>query len=225
MQTVFQAFGLNAPPTARSDRTCLSEAVTFPVVPDQVTFSGKRGATKTKGGSTLSLAVWQPPRKLVLPPGLQLKKDPMRYKDDILALWGDAFTDGSPEALEKLEGDFNAFIRKKCIFCILTNADDQAVAVGVVDPRINDYAEISDIVVAPSARRTGAGEAVTRYLINQSKAFFNLNQPGHRVTAVKLQVDRDNHAARSLYKKLGFYEIRCGKNKVFMCLDLERWNG
>jgi ribosomal-protein-alanine N-acetyltransferase len=67
------------------------------------------------------------------------------------------------------------------------------------------HAELSDLIVAPSARGLGIGRTI---LEQSSSALINLG-----IRTVELEVRESNAAARALYKKTGF--VRTGRRRNY----------
>lgn len=61
---------------------------------------------------------------------------------------------------------------------------------------VADEVHLLDVIVAPSARRRGHGRELVTALLEHARA--------RRARLVLLEVRKSNHAARSLYEKLGF---------------------
>lgn len=73
--------------------------------------------------------------------------------------------------------------------------DGQAVACGQIAME-GDLVGLYDIVTAPAARGQGWGRTLCTELLKQAQA--------HAAPHAYLQVEGDNHAARAVYRRLGF---------------------
>jgi putative acetyltransferase len=100
-------------------------------------------------------------------------------------------------------------------------AGDKLLSVGALKRLAPDHCEVKSMYTAESARRTGAGTALLRHLIQTAKSFG----------ATRLSLETGSWSyfapARSFYAHHGF--IHCApfgdyvadRNSVFMTLDLE----
>ena len=81
--------------------------------------------------------------------------------------------------------------------CILLAENDEAlVGCGMIQPLNDADAEIKRVYIAPSAQGKGAGEALTRALIDQTR------EDGYE--RILLDTTKTSTPARKLYEKLGF---------------------
>jgi ribosomal-protein-alanine acetyltransferase len=69
---------------------------------------------------------------------------------------------------------------------------------------VGDEAEILNIAVAPSCRRLGIARTLVEHVSSDARA--------RAATALHLEVERDNTAARKLYESLGFVESGLRRN-------------
>lgn len=87
--------------------------------------------------------------------------------------------------------------------CWLMKAPGDEPVAGCVISLVFDEAEILDIAVAPQWRRRGVAEALLQKLLAQLPP---------EIRRLLLEVRAGNHAARALYKKLGFTEDGLRRN-------------
>lgn len=82
---------------------------------------------------------------------------------------------------------------------VVAMSGEQILGINMLGARAG-YSWVTRLGVLPVKRRRGAGEGMTRYLLERS------HQLGH--TRAILEVIKDNVPAHTLFKKLGFYETR-----------------
>ncbi len=79
---------------------------------------------------------------------------------------------------------------------------DQLIVGYLIGWSVVDEIHIGNIAVHPKWRRKGIGEMMIQKLLTECKS----------CSLVQLEVRFSNRAARSLYRKLGFYEVGIRKN-------------
>ena len=122
------------------------------------------------------------------------------YREDLLALEGDVgqvarmlFTRAAWQKMLDSLPDLHARPRGSVL---LAEWDGEAVGCGMIHPLSSHDAEIKRVYVAPKARGTGLGEALTRELIQQSR------DDGFQ--RILLDTTKASVPAARLYEKLGF---------------------
>jgi len=90
---------------------------------------------------------------------------------------------------------FEQELRKPFGICLVAE-EDGAVVAYLIAWRVMDEVHIANLAVRPDRRRQGAAEALLRFLESRERS----------AAWMGLEVRKGNAAARSLYRKLGFFE-------------------
>ncbi|MBN1894933.1 ribosomal protein S18-alanine N-acetyltransferase [bacterium] len=109
--------------------------------------------------------------------------------DPVLAIEKQSFA--SPWTKEAFEQE----LRKPFGICLVAE-EEGAVLAYLVAWRVMDEVHIANLAVHPDRRRLGAAEALMRFLESRERSAVWMG----------LEVRKGNAAARSLYRKLGFFE-------------------
>lgn len=122
------------------------------------------------------------------------------YREDLIALEGDVgqaarrmFTKAAWQKMLDSLPELHARPRGSIL---LTECDGKTVGCGMIHPLNSKEAEIKRVYVAPQARGTGLGEALTRELIQQAR------DDGFQ--RILLDTTKASLPAARLYEKLGF---------------------
>lgn len=73
----------------------------------------------------------------------------------------------------------------------------------VIAKVITDHWEILQIVIHPDYQRQGLAARLLQFVINEARKM--------QIKKIQLEVRRSNHAAQSLYRRLGFAEVSIRK--------------
>ena len=132
------------------------------------------------------------------PGGIKIIRTTSRHAKAIHALEKECFSD--PWSIRSLKFEIT-HPQSVCLSAV----KEKKVLGHITMRHVLDEGHINNIAVAEHARRQGIGQRLIEALISQASALG--------ITSLTLEVRSKNHAAISLYEKLGF--VTCGHRKNY----------
>ena len=100
------------------------------------------------------------------------------------------------------DGEFDAFLQQTCYWLLIARIPRQTkrkISGFVLVKQVEDEAEIISIAVSPDSQKRGTGQKLLDETIRRLEK--------DRVRILSLDVEENNAAALSMYRKLGFREV------------------
>ena len=130
--------------------------------------------------------------------GVKIIKTTTRHVRAIHALEKECFSD--PWSIEALKYE----ITNPQSVCLVAVNESKKILGHITMRHVLDEGHINNIAVTAAARRQGTGRRLLEAIISESAALG--------ITSITLEVRSKNHAAISLYEKLGFVTCGCRKD-------------